>query len=152
MPSKTKKSEDDDVAEPDRAVKFITKLVKLTQERKVEWGSTSSPEAGGTAFMAEIDGRRIRLYQYSKEVPNPDYATFASPFSVTSSAAISLFGPKPPPPQTILQAGTVLEIFDDGGRAAYKFENRTGLRDLYESASYSAAKVDDLIDSVLGKD
>jgi len=143
------------MAEADRAAKFLAKLVKLTQERKVRWDSTPAPEQGSdTAFVAEIEGRRMRLYQYSKEIPNPDYANYAAS---TLTPAITTFTilsstPRVEPPRTVVRSGTVLELFDDSGRSAYKFENRPGLRDLYESAAYSAAKVDDLIDSVLGKD
>jgi hypothetical protein len=139
--------------EPDKTVRFISKLVQLTQDRKIEWQSAASPEQG-TAFLAVVGGRRIRIYKFSKEVPNPDYASYASPTShVTTSSFGTIFGSTSAvPPKTILRSGAVLEVFDDAGRAAYKFENRTGLSDLYESASYSAAKVDDLMDAVLGKE
>jgi hypothetical protein len=36
-------------------------------------------------------------------------------------------------------------------RVLFSFEGKTGISDLYESAAYSAAKVDDLIDTVLAK-
>ena len=43
---------------------------------------------------------------------------------------------------------TVLEVLD-GSLVTFTFEGMSGLRDLYDSVSFSASKVDELMDSVL---
>ncbi len=63
----------------DKAVRFISKLVQLTQSGRLEWRSTDHPdaEAGSAALTSEINGQNLRLYRYHKEIENPDYgATF----------------------------------------------------------------------------
>jgi hypothetical protein len=141
----------------DKTVKFISKLVKLTQDRRVDWTTSSPPRAGAeTAFTTNIEGRKLRIYRYSNEVPNPDYAYFAgstlSPRIAPLTTADYLYGTQRiEPPKTILRSGIVLELIEDD-RAVYTFDSVTGLSDLYEGASYSASKVGDLMDAVLGKE
>jgi hypothetical protein len=137
----------------DRTVRFISKLVQLTQDKKIQWETSSSADRG---FIAKINARQVRLYKYSEEIPNPAYAQYADPYSIYSTSTITIGGlfnqQRPEPPKTIITSGVILEVYDNAGRPAYKFDSTTGLYDLYESASYSAAKVDELIDSVLGKE
>lgn len=143
------------MVEPEKAVKFISKLVQLTQDKKVAWEvASSAPRDADSAFIANVEGRTLKIYRYSREIPNPDYEAYVSrqsTFALTISSA-TLFGSKEPPepPKTVLRSGTNLEVLD-GNILAYRFSNKAGLSDLYESASYSAAKVDDLMDAVLKK-
>jgi hypothetical protein len=131
----------------DRAVQFISKLVQLTQDRKLDWESRPSPKSKEqAAFFCEVAGKKLRLYRFSEQVPNPEYDIYTAAYP---STFITLGSRPPEPSRTKLIHGTVLEVLDESGRASYTFENKTGLSDLYESAAYSASKVDQLIDSVL---
>jgi hypothetical protein len=141
--------------ERDKSVRFISKLVQLTQDRKVKWEAVTAPPNSEAAFATDIEGRKLRIFRYSERIPNPDYAAYTSPGLTLGSTltTLSILGTtKPAPPETVIRSGTILQIIDAQGRSVYKFENRTGLSDLYESASYSAAKVDELMDTILGKD
>lgn len=137
------------MAEPDRAVRFISKLVELTQKRVIKWRVEDAPEKGSpAAFSSKIDGRSVRIYRFSNEVPNPRYAAFADRLGGITG---SFFAPSVEPPKTLMRSMTILDVLDDEGRAAYSFKNIAGLSDLLETASYSAAKVDELMESVLSK-
>jgi hypothetical protein len=124
------------VEKADKSVQFIAKLVQLTQENELRWDAVPNPadipgKAASAAFTALIDGTRLRTYKISRELRlDPNTA---------------LFGRVKP---TVVQA-PVLEILDDFDQVSYTFDGITGLTDLYESASFSASKVGDLMDSVL---
>ncbi|TJV05097.1 MAG: hypothetical protein E5Y12_10060 [Mesorhizobium sp.] len=135
------------MVEADRAVKFISKLVQLTQSKLIEWDSITAPDDKlSAAFVADLEGRRIRIRKYSKEYPNPEYERY------TQSPAIAAFivsGREPP--KTVLRSGIILEVLNNKGLPIYNFDNKTGLSDLLETASYSSAKIDDLMESVLSR-
>jgi hypothetical protein len=127
----------------DKPVQFIVKLVQLTQDGKLRWKSARSPEqdrakTGPGAFVAEIDGRRLRLYKAKREIVYNPLSGF-------------IFSPPEEPRTRIIQI-SVLEVLDEFDQAAYSFEDMTGLNDLYEAAAYSASKVADLMDAVLARD
>lgn len=138
----------------DKTVRFVSQLVRLTQEGKLDWDTEGYSEAtSGTAYVTSIEDRTLRLFRYSKEIPNPQYADYVNPALSTTglinrSTAISLNIFRGEPPKTIWHRGIVLDIIYSG-RSAYRFENTAGLSDLYEVASYAAAKVEELMDKVL---
>jgi hypothetical protein len=135
----------------DKAVRFIAQLVRLTKDKKIDWEAISLTDAStGTAYSTHVDDRQLRLFRYSRERPNPEYAAYINPLSITSSttSSISSLIFRGEPPKTIWQHGVALDVIDDFGRPSYRFDNTTGLADLYEAASYSASKVDDLMDRV----
>lgn len=132
-----------------KPVRFISKLVQLTQERKIEW-EVAGTQGSGPSFVATVEGRRLKIFKYSEKQPNPDYARLFNNSGAFTLSTLTISG-RPNPPETIIVQGIVLEIADDAGRPAYKFDNRAGLADLYESASFSASKVDELMDTVLAK-
>lgn len=127
-----------------KPVRFISRLVQLTQEGKIDWQIVDT-QAGGPILSTAINDRGLRLFKYSETVSNPDYARHVAMYGGISTIVFH----RPVPPETIHIAGIALEILDDKGRPAYKFDDTTGLQDLYESASFRAARVDDLMDSVL---
>jgi hypothetical protein len=123
---------------PDRSVQFVAKLVQLTQERKVRWEPVRAPreesaKAVGSAFTTSIDGRSLRIYKTERE-------------TVTFVGFLGSFGEEP---RRRIISTPILEVLDDFHQAAYSFERLTGLDDLYDAASYSASRVDDLMESVL---
>lgn len=137
------------MAEQDKTVRFISKLVELTQKRAIEWQvSDLNEDKSMPRFESEVEGRVISVYRYSREMPNPDYSTYQS--RASSSLGIVLSS-RPEPPRTIVREGTSLDVLDDHGNVAYSFKNVTGLSDLIEAASFSASKVDILMDAVLSK-
>lgn len=117
---------------PDRTVQFITKLVQLSQDGHLRWENALLPgpseSEGGAVFTASIDGKTLRLYKARREFLTADL------FGTTTRK--NLLTP-------------ILEVLDYSNRPSFTFERTTGLNDLYESASYSASGVSDLIDSVL---
>ena len=129
----------DKSAPADKSVQFIAKLVQLTQDKRLRWESAPRPNQSeeapsAAAFTASIEGKNLRLYKVKREV----VADFLS----------GMFGPRDAPRRRIIWTA-ILEILDEFGQATFTFERTTGLNDLYESASYSASRVDDLMDSVL---
>jgi hypothetical protein len=120
----------------DKSVQFISKLVQLTQEKSITWEPTALPGSddsslNAVAYKTEVDGKELRLYRARRELSELD------PFGI-------LYGG-----DEKKRVVSILEVLDEFGRAVYAFQDRAGLDDLYESASYSASKVDDLMDSVL---
>ena len=121
----------------EKSVQFISKLVQLTQDGRIEWVPTSSPrDKERAAFVAEVEGRRLRIYSYAQEV---EATAFVTVFGINAGSG----------PRLVLRP--VLEVLDDLGRVVFSFEGRAGISDLYESAAYSASKVEDLIETVLAK-
>lgn len=117
-----------------KLVHFVAKLVRLTQEGKVEWEPTvPPPEASGTALKAVVNNSVLRLYGKSQEVDNA--------FAV----AIGSLGKE----TKIRVWSTFLEVTDFNGHAIYVFPRVKGLDDLYKAATYKAANVEHLVDSVL---
>lgn len=119
---------------PDKAVQFVAKLVQLTQDNELRWESAPNPKEGtdrsaSAAFTTQIDGSRLRTYKVNREVRRE------SPFTT---------GGRPTTIRVVL-----LEVLDDFDQVTYTFSGITGLTDLYESASFSASKVNELMDSVL---
>jgi len=122
----------------DRSVQFIAKLVQLTQDRKMRWQSIPHPNpesSGSAAYSASIEGKELRIYKTKREV------------LVGLDAIARALGREEK--RRVTQAVTILEILDDFGQAAFTFDHITGLNDLYQSAAYSASRVDDLMDAVL---
>jgi hypothetical protein len=112
-----------------RAAQFVTKLLQLTQEKRIEWRPLPSPrDDGRTAFEAEIEGKHLRLYRYQKEAD--PWLTF--PLKGRTAEV------------------TCLELLE-GDLVTYTFEGTSGLRDLYESAAYATSDVESLMDAVLEK-
>lgn len=111
----------------DKTTQFISKLVQLTRDGKLEWeASFVTPEDSvSTAYEATIDETRLRIYRAKRRVDT----------GFTSAVAFT--------------TGVVLEVLDEMQRSLYSFEDKAGINDLYESAAYSAAKIDDLVNSVL---
>jgi hypothetical protein len=143
----------------DKTVKFISKLVKLTQAGKLEWEPERPPRQGAeTSFVTEVEGRRLQIYRYSDEIPNPWYM-YPNNSIITTSANIfnpsGIFNQGIAAPQdtrqTIIKSGVVLEVFKDN-LSVYKFDSISGLSDLYESAAFSGAKVGELMDAILAKE
>lgn len=106
----------------DKPTRFISKLVRMSQEGRIRW---SPDEKGG--FTSVVNGRTIRVF-VNENSPRPIGLLQALPISMKVN---------------------MLELYDDFGRVAYTFTNVSGLGDLLESASYSASRVDDFMESVL---
>lgn len=121
-----------------KTVQFISKLVQLTQDRKINW-DVAGKQGESAAFTATVEGRKIRIFRHTEQRPLE--------VGTTGTGLGGLLGVIPR--QTIRKVG--LEVLDEAGRTAYSFEDVTGLSDLYESASFSASKVAELMDSVLAR-
>jgi hypothetical protein len=122
----------------DRAAQFITKLLQLTQEKKIEWRPTGSPrDDGRTAFLADVEGKTLRLYRYQKQSEGYEVTDFfgSSPSTRKRNRMVEV---------------TCLEVVDFG-LVTYTFEGLSVLSDLYDSAAFSASNVDALIDAILEK-
>lgn len=110
-----------------RAAKFVTKLLQLTTEKKIQWAVSDSPRKDGrAAFVTELEGKRLRLYRYHDEISMHPWAAPTA------------------------RDGTCLEVLDVD-RVTYTFESVSGLRNLYDLVSYSTSRVDELVDAVLEK-
>jgi hypothetical protein len=150
----------------DKTVKFVAKLVQLTQDGRCNWTAEGSATGGGANLTASIDGASLRIYQNSEVVENPlwmyvhrdelqdslssNYVTLSPSINVWNRRVLS---PKikEDVPATIVRKDIVLEVLKDG-IPVYRFTDVTGLSDLYDSAAFSAAKVGDLMDAVLSKE
>lgn len=135
--------------ERDKAVRFISKLVQLTREKKIEWQATTNTD-GNVAFRCEVEKRDLLISRYARELPNPAYEAYNNPASAHS--VIWAFS-RSEPTKTIFRAGVTLDFLDPSGsgRSLYKLDNTTGLSDLYESAAYVSSKAEDLMDAVIAK-
>ncbi len=52
-----------------KAAQFVTKLLQLTQEKRIEWRPVPSPrDDGRTAFVAEAEGKTLRIYKYGRQI------------------------------------------------------------------------------------
>lgn len=141
---------DEIVPDSDRTVQFISKLVQLTQDKKLEWQALPSSSSGGV-FLAEVDDRQLRLYKYSEQVPvpaGPSSNVIANTFSSIAKSTGFAYST----PTMMTKSGVRLAVSGKDGVGLYTFDDIAGLSDLYESASYSAAQVDELIDFILKKD
>lgn len=98
----------------DKAVKFIAKLLRMTQEKKLEW---SPAPTGG--FFSQIEDRRLFVTR-DREGLYWEYTLVVSPL--------------------------------EEGAASYSFVDTTGLDDLWESARFTASKIEELMDTVLAKE
>jgi hypothetical protein len=133
----------------DKTVQFISKLVQLTQDGKLSWQPISSSTTGNV-LLAQIDDRQLQLQRYSEKVPVP--STVESTANVVASTISSIAqstGLLPSTSATMTKTGVRLTVSGKDRQGFYTFDDKAGLSDLYESASYSAAQVDELIDLVL---
>ncbi|MBW9086472.1 hypothetical protein JNB91_01330 [Rhizobium wenxiniae] len=122
----------------EKNVKFVSKLVELSQKGELEWKPSDAPdEFSSTSFITEVGGQPIRVYTFARQVP-------ASPSSIFSSFSLDNENSR-----TITIYGDVIDIMDARHRVLYSFRDVTGTHDLFESASRSAANVDRLIEAVL---
>lgn len=123
----------------DKSVQFIAKLVQLTQDKRVRWEPIPYPGSDsnqGAAYSTAVEGKQLRLYRAMREV------------IVNDVIASAIFGGAPEQRKRSTQVA-ILEVLDDFGQATFTFDRTTGLNDLYESAAYSASRVDDLMDAIL---
>lgn len=126
---------------PDRSVQFIAKLVQLTQDREIRWTVVPAPDESSSqfssAFVSNIDESQLRIRKVRREV------RVDAMVSILGSIAGSS------PAKTRMTESVLLEVLDEFGQVSYTFDRTSGLSDLYESAAFSASKVDDLMDSIL---
>jgi hypothetical protein len=124
---------------PDKSVQFITKLVQLTQDGELQWTSVPVPlgSVSPSAFVALVNGKKLRIFKVQRTVMVPDMIG-------------SIFGREPTTKPKAVQRA-ILEVLDDFEQVTYTFDRIAGLDDLYQSASFSASGLDDLMNSVLGK-
>lgn len=105
----------------DKQTLFISKLVELSQKGLIDW---QPHERGG--YEGKVGGRSIRVFMAERSL------------NVGLLRAVPIKSQVP-----------VLEVLDEVGRVAYTFEDVAGLRDLMESASFRASRIDEFMDSVL---
>ncbi len=127
----------------DVAVKFVSKLVQLTQEGKLNWRGTAAPVRfknvpPSAAFLTEIDGKSLRIYKTRNERT-----------VLSGGGLLGTLGTLEPQTKTVVTMDPVLEVLDKYQQTAYAFEETAGLDDLYEAAAFASADVNELIDSVL---
>lgn len=118
----------------DRTVKFIAKLLELTQTDRIKWEI-----AGDQQYKSIISGRNIRLKKEIREVKDPNVLT----------SRVMFGNSKGPVPKIRRLKFTVLELLSDDGIVVFKFDTISGLSDLFDSVSYAASGVSALIDDVL---
>jgi len=135
--------------ETDKAAKLIARLVRLTKAKKLDWETVRSPRnEAESAYAADLNGRRVRLFRYQEEVPAPGVGEYIT--GITGILAPHAgYGQRGPIRRDIV-ALQLLDRYSD--RPAYTFEQVSGLRDLFESASFSAAHAEEFIDSVLSQE
>ena len=134
----------------EKSVLFIAKLLRLTQDGKIEWDPVPAPRgANETAYEAYLNDRGLRLYRYDEQVLTPAGLEAAGipTMSTHSTWANTAFEDRP---RKRTARFTVLEILANG-LVTYTFRDTTGLNDLYESAAYKASKVEHLMDSILSQ-
>ncbi len=102
-----------------RQVEFVAKLVRLSQEGRIDW---RLHEKGG--FVGEVFGREIRIFDSEKPAPG--------------SGKVGTVRKAP-----------VLEILVGDGKVGHSIESVTGLRDLLASAGFRAAGIDNFMEQVL---
>lgn len=126
------------MADTNRTVEFVSRLVRLSQEDRIKWRPVppSRGDKNYSAFQAKIGGRNLRIEETTQEIEDPSsvfmLSTRVSPRLMTTSA--------------------YLDVLDEDGRVMYTLRNVAGLSDLFRSAGAAASGIEELIDSVLRKD
>jgi hypothetical protein len=131
----------------DKIIESITKIIKLTQENKMKWES-SSPDneriikdddsyAMGSVYKSNYKEKHLRIYKRRFKVNEPNYAT--------SVSGLDIFGTKKYPYWDVT---IILEITDYQGNSLWKFPYASSLEDLFSAIEYQVADVKGFLDNI----
>ena len=144
----------DMATEKDKVIKFVAKLIELTQDGKVVW-STIEPRRTlkshpdypvDLVYVTEYKEKRLGLYRQ-----RADYVTLGSLLS-GSFGTTGYSGFSGTSPQRNSRIGTILEMVDYSGNCLWTFPEVSGLQDLYDAVQYQVAGVKNYLDSVISDD
>jgi len=124
----------------DKFVEAVTKLIKLTQEGKIEWRSANLVRDDikvESVFTAEYKDRLLRIYKYVYKVEKP------SPFYISPN----IFSYKKETPYW--ETSVTLEFIDRNGLSLWKFPYTNALYDLLQAVQYQVAGVDEFLDEII---
>jgi hypothetical protein len=135
-------------AEPkDKTVRFIAKLIELSQNGTIVWSPTGRGPSNYAIFETYVDDKKLRISKDEVQPPPPPPPTTTSGGLLSNLSLLSLGTSFSGSRMTLYS----LDVIDNQGRVVYSFGLRAGLSDLYESAAFSASGVNDLMNSVLSK-
>ena len=124
----------------DKFVEAVAKLIKFTQDGKIEWRSAELVPDDikvESVFSAEYKDRLLRIYKFVYKVEEP------SPFDISRS----IFTHKKEYPYWA--ASVTLEFIDRNGLSLWKFPYTNALYDLLQAVQYQVAGVDEFLDEII---
>ena len=131
--------------ENEKLINSITKLIKLTQEDKIEWFVAPQSEKNmiknnenldGSIFKAIYKEKILRLYKSRIKVEKNDpYAVFVYPEQKKYGWTVRYR----------------LEIVDDNGNYVWVFPEANSLSDLFQAVQYQVSGISTLIDELLSE-
>ena len=140
----------------DKWIKVITKIIKKTQEKEIEWEISRSPKKitlNDDAYVEAVfvslykDNRYLRLYK--KHFKSTKYVDPID--TLTSVSAGKFLGQKQKESYWIDKI--YLEIVDSNNNILFEFPNKQSLlNDLLNSVKYQVSGVSDLISDLLNED
>ena len=126
----------------DKYLEVVIKLIKLTQEGKIEWRRGNLVLKNVTVkivFITEYKGKSLRLYEYEYEVLPPPPGTMPP-----------IIGVKKKYPYR--QTDITLEFIDDKDLSLWEFPHSHAISDLLHTVKYQVAGVDDFLDSITSEE
>lgn len=115
----------------EKVSKIVTKFIKDTRNKKLEWGEDSDnlklgaeEKLIGKAYTASLNNRYLRIYK----------------FKYKSYLDIDKFG---------WSESFWLEFVDIDGNSEWEFPSTNSIKDLYESVTYQASGVDESFNTYL---
>ena len=126
------------MADADKIARFISKLIELTQNSTLAWTVAGGP--GNTVLTTSLNEYTLRL---SRERTQRVQAGGSGGLlgGLTFGTTIS--------PQWVPYTAYKLEFLDELDRVVYSIDDRSGLSDLFESASFEASGVGELMESLI---
>lgn len=125
----------------DKFVEAVAKLIKLTQDGKIEWRSAELVVRDDfkveSVFSAAYKDKLLRIYKYVYKVEEPD------PFQI----AIRTFTPEKKYPYWA--TSVTLEFIDIFGISLWKFPYTNAVNDLLQAVQYQVADVDEFLNEII---
>lgn len=131
-----------------RLVAFVSKLNRLTQERRLLWKPEEPPEAltaGSNRVIPAFFGTK-----YESSRLNSGLSGHLGPSRIVSRR-IGIYEERYPekPDSSGWLTRIVLVLFDDAGDPVWEVDDVVGIDDLMKSLRYQVSDVDKFIDAVL---
>jgi hypothetical protein len=138
--------------ERNKWIDAVAKMIKLTQDGKIEWRQYSSTadlkedasDVIEAAFISDYGGKKLRIHRrvFRDSRPTPKIIGRGSPTSIFFSESV-------PEMESYRASEVRLEFISPNGNALWTYPNVNGLSDLLSAVQYQVAGVKDFLDEIL---